>query len=178
MRFQGKVSKWLDNKGYGFVRVNGQEETIFAHISAFPKGQSRPQVGELVTFEIAKGIEKGPKAHSIEYVNRPVAKVVVKKKPAQSFAYILIAFLIIIGLGYWTYNRPPKLLPSGDIETSRSVTVLQVQPQAASFQCSGKRHCSEMVSCDEAKFYLNHCPGSVTDGDGDGIPCEDQWCGH
>lgn len=47
----------------------------------------------------------------------------------------------------------------------------------ASFQCEGKTHCSQMVSCDEAMFYLAHCPGTEMDGDGDGIPCESQHCG-
>lgn len=46
------------------------------------------------------------------------------------------------------------------------------------FSCQGKTRCTQMTSCAEATFYLNHCPGSVTDGDGDGRPCEDQWCGH
>jgi len=178
MRFQGKVTKWVDNKGYGFVVVNGQNETTFAHISAFPKGQSRPQQGELVTFEIIKDTEKGPRACNIEYVNRPVAKPIVHKKPKQSFAYGLVALLLILAVGHWASKQLLQSFPSTHTQVSAPAATTQVQPQAVSFQCSGKTHCSEMVSCDEAKFYLNHCPGSVTDGDGDGIPCEDQWCGH
>ncbi|MDF3881048.1 excalibur calcium-binding domain-containing protein [Cupriavidus basilensis] len=47
-------------------------------------------------------------------------------------------------------------------------------PPAASpvFQCQGKQHCSQMTSCEEARFYLRSCPGVKIDGDGDGIPCE------
>jgi hypothetical protein len=33
-----------------------------------------------------------------------------------------------------------------------------------------------MHSCEEATWFLNHCPGTKMDGDGDGIPCERQWC--
>ncbi|MDD2882637.1 MAG: excalibur calcium-binding domain-containing protein [Rhodoferax sp.] len=33
-----------------------------------------------------------------------------------------------------------------------------------------------MTSCPEAKFFLSHCPGVKIDGDGDGIPCENQLC--
>jgi hypothetical protein len=33
-----------------------------------------------------------------------------------------------------------------------------------------------MRSCGEARFFLDHCPGVQMDGDGDGIPCEQQWC--
>lgn len=47
---------------------------------------------------------------------------------------------------------------------------------AAAFRCDGRTHCSQMHSCDEAKYFLAHCPGVKMDGDHDGIPCEDQWC--
>ncbi|MCU0805033.1 MAG: excalibur calcium-binding domain-containing protein [Burkholderiales bacterium] len=33
-----------------------------------------------------------------------------------------------------------------------------------------------MTSCAEATFFLSNCPGVKMDGDGDGIPCEEQWC--
>lgn len=45
-----------------------------------------------------------------------------------------------------------------------------------SYRCDGRKRCSQMSSCAEAKFFLNNCPGAEMDGDGDGIPCEDQWC--
>lgn len=48
----------------------------------------------------------------------------------------------------------------------------------SSYRCDGRKRCSQMSSCAEAKFFLNHCPGAEMDGDGDGIPCEDQLCGH
>jgi hypothetical protein len=35
-----------------------------------------------------------------------------------------------------------------------------------------------MTSCEEAKFYLKNCPDAKIDGDDDGIPCEEQWCGR
>ena len=45
-----------------------------------------------------------------------------------------------------------------------------------SYRCDGRKHCSQMSSCAEAKFFLSNCPGVKMDGDNDGIPCEDQWC--
>ena len=47
---------------------------------------------------------------------------------------------------------------------------------AARFRCDGRRRCSQMTSCEEAKFFLAHCPGVEMDGEHDGIPCEQQWC--
>lgn len=44
------------------------------------------------------------------------------------------------------------------------------------YRCDSRTHCSQMTSCDEAKFFLGNCPGVKMDGDGDGVPCEKQWC--
>jgi len=47
---------------------------------------------------------------------------------------------------------------------------------SSSFKCDGRTRCSQMTSCEEATFFLRNCPNVKMDGDGDGIPCEDQWC--
>ncbi|RYG21182.1 MAG: excalibur calcium-binding domain-containing protein [Burkholderiales bacterium] len=44
------------------------------------------------------------------------------------------------------------------------------------FKCDGRTHCSHMRSCAEAAFFIQHCPNTEMDGDGDGVPCERQWC--
>jgi micrococcal nuclease len=38
--------------------------------------------------------------------------------------------------------------------------------------CGNKKHCSEMSSCEEAKYYLTQCGVKLLDGNGDGVPCE------
>jgi hypothetical protein len=45
-----------------------------------------------------------------------------------------------------------------------------------SFKCDGRTHCSQMTSCAEATFFINHCPNTKMDGDNDGVPCEMQFC--
>ena len=42
--------------------------------------------------------------------------------------------------------------------------------------CDGRTHCSQMRSCEEAKYFLKNCPNTKMDGNNDGIPCEQQWC--
>jgi hypothetical protein len=44
------------------------------------------------------------------------------------------------------------------------------------FTCDGRTHCSQMTSCPEATYFLQHCPNTQMDGDHDRIPCEQQWC--
>lgn len=46
------------------------------------------------------------------------------------------------------------------------------------FRCDGRKYCSQMTSCAEAEYFLANCPGVKMDGDNDGIPCEEQHCGH
>ena len=53
------------------------------------------------------------------------------------------------------------------------------QPSAAAntaWRCDGRTRCSQMRSCEEATFFLRNCPGVQMDGDGNGIPCESQFC--
>lgn len=45
-----------------------------------------------------------------------------------------------------------------------------------SYRCGGRTYCSQMTSCEEAKWFLKNCPGTKMDGDNDGVPCEKQWC--
>ncbi len=49
---------------------------------------------------------------------------------------------------------------------------------STSLECGAKRTCSEMQSCAEALFYLEHCGLGRLDGDGDGAPCESRCSQH
>jgi hypothetical protein len=40
------------------------------------------------------------------------------------------------------------------------------------FECDGREHCSQMTSRAEAEYFNRYCPNTKMDGDGDGIPCE------
>lgn len=69
----------------------------------------------------------------------------------------------------------PSAAPGGEKERPQ-VAVTPTASPINSFKCDGRLHCSQMTSCSEAKNFLSHCPGVKMDGDGDGIPCEDQFC--
>lgn len=49
-------------------------------------------------------------------------------------------------------------------------------PAVAQFTCDGRTHCSQMRSCEEATYFIQHCPNTKMDGNHDGVPCEKQWC--
>ncbi|MBX3677680.1 MAG: cold shock and DUF1294 domain-containing protein [Rhodocyclaceae bacterium] len=58
MRHQGRITRWKDDKGFGFITPNGGGKQVFAHISSFSNRQRRPAGDELVTYELAVD-EKG-----------------------------------------------------------------------------------------------------------------------
>jgi hypothetical protein len=92
---------------------------------------------------------------------------------AIAFAICVLA-LIMVGYDRWRARSMEAEVASAP-PTAVLGESLRKHPR---FACEGKTHCSQMHSCDEAKFYLDHCPDVEIDGDHDGVPCEDQLCGH
>ncbi|HEX7333846.1 MAG TPA: cold shock domain-containing protein [Pyrinomonadaceae bacterium] len=67
--------------------------------------------------------------------------------------------------------REPRV--SAPVEES---TTPEPQVIAPVSRCDGRTRCSQMTSCEEARYFLANCPGTQMDGDNDGVPCEQQWC--
>lgn len=70
--------------------------------------------------------------------------------------------------GLWAAEACLTSVPQLSIQASKAVSPATID----GFTCTGKTACGQMVSCAEAKFYLNSCGVSRLDGDKDGVPCE------
>lgn len=95
---------------------------------------------------------------------------------------ILVALIAVAGWqGYTKYQARQLAMAEVQEEApvsdySPSPRVPADTPSPPTFQCDGRTYCSQMTSCEEATYFLRHCPGVKMDGDNDGIPCERQWC--
>lgn len=70
MRLKGKLKSWNDDRGFGFIDpIQGGEE-VFVHIKAFRPRSERPQVDELLWFEIEFGPQGKKRATNVELVRR------------------------------------------------------------------------------------------------------------
>lgn len=110
--------------------------------------------------------------------------------PRKSSFNTIIPLLIIVAIVIFGFKQYQEFNEATAIDEVPALTNEDTQPMpmyetkartqataTPSFQCeAGKTHCSHMSSCAEATFYIQHCPNTQMDGNGDGIPCERQWC--
>ena len=95
----------------------------------------------------------------------------------------LLMIIFLFAVGSYAYKRVtrhepvPAPVASANVEYPAERTDQATPAAPPVFRCDGRVRCSQMTSCDEARFFLSNCPGVKMDGDGDGMPCED-WCGH
>ena len=94
---------------------------------------------------------------------------------------ILLSLLLVASSAFATTKSSTHHSTSHKNSTHHSVNIDADSNQSSSsissqkssgYQCEGKRRCGDMDSCEEAKFYLNHCGQERLDRDHDGIPCE------
>ena len=93
-------------------------------------------------------------------------------------AIALFGALAWYGYGKYKASNVPASIPDMPMPASTPVVPGGVATTAASekFSCDGRTHCSQMRSCAEATYFIQHCPGTRMDGNRDGVPCESQWC--
>ena len=182
MRTHGNLTRWNDERGFGFITTPKGEE-VFVHISAFPRGE-RPEIGELISFETEVDDRKRTRAVRVMRPGQrrapaPEREVRPRRSPRRSRAswVTLVAVAAAASYGYSRLARHNNH-PASDVLPVASTEDIPVERETPvpSFKCDGRTHCSQMRSCPEAKYFLEHCPGTEMDGDNDGVPCARQWC--
>jgi len=186
---KGKLIRWIDDKGFGFIKQENGNGDIFIHISALKGMERKPIIGDIIHYEIMtdtnskvravnakiEGVRQVLTLDSIKHKRkpetsyRPKPRTPIKTVKSKNRFKLLPA--IIIGTAVFIYSKVSEKSP---MPTYASPTIQQVR-KVEKFQCQGKVWCTEMGSYEEAMFYLRNCPNTKIDGDGDGIPCERQF---
>jgi hypothetical protein len=74
-------------------------------------------------------------------------------------------------------NAGKKKRRAAVVATAPDKVTAAIPRMSSGFSCDGRKYCSQMTSCAEAKYFLANCPGVKMDGGhSNGIPCEQQWC--
>jgi uncharacterized membrane protein YsdA (DUF1294 family)/cold shock CspA family protein len=97
MRYQGRVTTWNLDKGYGFITPNGGGPRVFVHRKDFGSAR-RPRADELVTYELTVDEKKRHNARNVRYVvvahshGLPaIGAIVAPALAAMFFAFLLSA---------------------------------------------------------------------------------------
>jgi len=199
--YTGRLMRWDDDRGFGFIVMGEGEREVFLHISGLKKIARRPLEGDLLCFQIYRHSDGRQRAinASIDGVDTRNSSVVdtplrppPQPQPAKSadnadkrreWPVHLLLLGVIVAAGIFGYKNVPDEVPAPAPAPASvpvaAVAAISVQAGGNSpYRCEGKLYCSEMSSCAEATFYQHNCSGTKMDGDGDGVPCERQWCGH
>ena len=143
--------------------------------------------GEVLTFEVepdhngkrsAVRVHRPGDAQRDAAPRRPVRLSTSGRDHSSGLFGKVISGLLVCALLWFGYSQYAKraarfesALPAPP--ASLSPVKLSVPPD---FKCDGRNMCSQMTSCREAALFLQNCPGMKLDGNGDGVPCEQQWC--
>lgn len=115
MRFEGTLTTWHDDRGFGFIEPTQGGQAIFVHIKAFPAGTGRPQMGQVLTFEVAMGPDGKKRAQAVQYPvrSRQAARVRTEAPAPWSLARLLVipAFLALVYFVAARWGLKPHTLP-------------------------------------------------------------------
>ena len=75
---QGRVTKWQDDKGFGFIET-AAGESVFFHVSEF-KAQRRPAIGEEVVFSVGYDNQRRLQAKDVQELSFVQQKMAQKNQ--------------------------------------------------------------------------------------------------
>nr|MBL8411966.1 cold shock and DUF1294 domain-containing protein [Dechloromonas sp.] len=117
MRYQGRITSWKDDKGFGFITPNGGGEPLFVHVSALANRHRRPQGNELVTYEVGHDARGRLQARNVGFVGEHSAPTGGNKSRSPFpplFALGFLAFVAAMAM----LGRLPPIIPGIYVVTS------------------------------------------------------------
>lgn len=188
----GTLKVWNEDRGFGFIKPADGSADVFLHVSALPREGPRPLVGETFLLEVERARDGRTRAVRVRRPGQalretPATAPRQSRRPPRPprarspfkglMALVLLGIVAVFGhaqYNAWQRARALQALPL----SSTGPAMKRSAPDSATspFRCDGRTHCSQMTSCQEATYFLRHCPGVQMDGNNDGVPCEQQWC--
>lgn len=193
MFIEGIVKTYNTDRGFGFIQCDDNRKDIFFHISDFPNKHQPPQIGERLKFYVDQNDGK-PRAKNIFRLDlknslpENTGKAKSSKRKAQKdkglnlvnffIGAAIVAIFISVFVPFVSGIYTREKLKRESVNSSESMRIISKTGSngaTSNYRCDGRTHCSQMKSYEEAVYFINHCPGTEMDGDGDGEPCERQF---
>jgi uncharacterized membrane protein YsdA (DUF1294 family)/cold shock CspA family protein len=110
MRFDGNLTSWNDERGFGFIapRHGGQE--IFVHIKSFENRSRRPEIGMPVSFEVESDSAGKKRAKRVQVLRTSrAARRSHDQSPAQwgtASYFAILLFLVVFAVAAIVWRVP------------------------------------------------------------------------
>lgn len=110
-----KIVKWVENKGFGFVRIDGNQNDVFVHISAFGRIPRSPKVGDVVKVESLEEengktrVAKGKIQGLAQIPSRKQSKILFGRVTRRMAIMGAVGAVLVMALLAWLYLFQPLL---------------------------------------------------------------------
>ncbi len=108
MRYQGKITNWKDDQGFGFVILNGGGQKAFVHIKSFANSSHRPINGDIITYELASDERSRFFAKNIRFAGETTKYSDSKKSSSLSTSFLIVFGFLFATLGL--LGRLPQVI--------------------------------------------------------------------
>jgi cold shock CspA family protein len=127
MRFEGVLSTWNPDAGYGSIRPMGGGEEVFVAWAAFPTDGDGPRMDEPLSFEIVTGRDgrkqavnlkrlplalRGSALREATGVGHARVRRAQRKRRLSLAAGAVVAVLLVLGGVHWWPHSQPAEVPS------------------------------------------------------------------
>ena len=133
MRFEGTLTSWNDERGFGRIESSQGGEPIFVHVSAWPRNSGRPQLKQALSFEVELG-PKGKRALNLQLIQSRRAPMRSERASRAQWGtaslFVLPSFLllyVVIAI-LW---KPPLWLAALYLVTSGATFVAYAADKSA-----------------------------------------------
>ncbi|MFV7771742.1 MULTISPECIES: hypothetical protein [Shewanella] len=188
---RGTLVRWNQEQRVGFIAPeDGSDELRIFGINLLPY-EHMPKEGEPVVYRQWKDTLRGTKVTKAEIdLGNPITLTspfeshdkfanddaiswrvkVALVALAIAFGNLLYLFMINYDVSGEVDIKPPEgLFPPGS-----EYYVGKQDLSDVVFSCDARQQCLQMTSCQEAKYFVQNCPGFQSKvGD---MPCETLWC--
>lgn len=128
MRFEGVLSAWNPDAGYGAIRPSGGGDEVFVGLAAFPTDGEGPRLDEPLSFEVVTGRDGRKQAVNLRRLSR--AQVIPALREAAGGARsrarqaqkkrrlglmaggAVVAVMLVLGGVKWWHPASPEVPPA------------------------------------------------------------------
>jgi len=107
MRYQGKIVKWNEAKGFGFVMPKGGNQPVFVHVRNFPNRQRLPLENSLVSYALGSDAKGRCCAVNVRYADEKSSTIELR---INVLPMLLAMFFVALLMGVVLAGYVPLII--------------------------------------------------------------------